>query len=556
MLARSRTATTMTSLPTSGLTFGRYRFEPQTRRLWSEQREVKLTGKAAAVLGHLLAHAGEPVTKADLFKAVWSNTVVSDDALATCIQELRKALGDDARQPLYIETRHRTGYRFIAELVADAASAVPANDSISTIAVLPFNDLSTAGDQDHFCEGLAEELIDALSNVDGLRVAARSSSFQFRDGRTDVREVGRRLGVDAVLQGSVRQAGDLLRITVQLADAASGYQKWSQRFERHSGDVFAIQDEIAEKVATTLRGGALSEQEKRVLRRQQTAAETYDCYLRGRQCLHRMRQPDLDRSLEIFERAISLDADYAPAWAGLATAHAVLFEWWGARDEDLQRADRASRVALELGPDLPDAHVARGLVLSLLRRYDEAQPHFETATRINPNLFDAYYYYGRTCFARGDVIGSAELFRKAADVRHEDFQSVILLAQSLTMLGRKDEARAATKEGVARVERVIELNPVEGRALSLGALALFEDGQVERAMEWTRRSLELYPNDMGALFNATCIHARAGYKQEALDLIERAFLRGWGKRDWLERDPDYDSLRDDPRFQQLLAQLK
>lgn len=541
-------------------TFGRFRFEPQTRRLWGEQQEIKLTNKAAAVLEQLLARAGEPVTKAELFKAVWAHTVVSDDALATCVQELRKALGDDARQPLYIETRHRSGYRFKAEVASAAAERTAAGDaanrSVSAIAVLPFNDLSLAGDQGHFCEGLAEELIDALSNIEGLRVAARSSSFQFRDGHTDVREIGRRLGVGAVLEGSVRRAGDLLRITVQLVDVATGYQQWSQRFERNAGDVFAIQDEIAEKVATLLRGGALSEHEKRVLRRQQTAAETYDCYLRGRQFLHRMRQPELDRSLETFGRAIALDADYAPAWAGLATAHAVLYEWWGARDEDLHRADRASRVALELAPDLADAHVARGLVLSLLRRYDEAQPHFETATRINPNLFDAYYYYARTCFARGDIAQSAELFRKAAEVRPEDFQSMVLMAQSLRMLGRDEEADVANKEGVVRVERIIAINPMEGRALSLGANALFDDGQLDRAMEWTRRSLALYPDDMSALFNATCLHARAGFKQEALDLIERAFARGWGKRDWLERDPDYDSLRDDPRFQRLLATIK
>jgi adenylate cyclase len=539
------------------LTFGRYRFEPRTRRLWDDQRELKLTRKAADVLAQLVARAGEPVTKAELFKSVWGTAVVSDDALTTCIQELRKALGDDARQPIYIETRHRTGYRFIAAVSPGSADNAAANHgNYSAIAVLPFNDLSPSQDQDHFCEGLAEELIDALSNVEGLRVAARSCSFQFRDGRTDIREVGKQLGVGAVLDGSVRKAGNLLRITVQLADTTTGYQKWSQRFERQVGDIFAIQDEIAEKVATTLRGGALSEREKHTLRRQQTAADTYDCYLRGRQALHRMRQPDLDNSREIFERAIALDPEYAPAWAGLAMTHAVLYEWWGARDEDLKHADRASRVALELAPDLADAHVARGLALSQLRRYDEAEPHFEAAARINPNLFDAYYYYARTSFARGHVEKSAELFQKAAEVRPDDFQSMVLLSQSLQMLGREEEAKAANTEAVSRVERVVALNPMEGRALSLGAMALFFDGQVERAMQWTQRSLELYPDDLSALFNATCLHAKAGHKEEALDLIERAFNRGWGKRDWLEHDPDYDSLRDHPRFQRLFATLK
>ena len=191
-------------------------------------------------------------------------------------------------------------------------------------------------------------------------------------------------------------------VTVQLIDVASGYHKWSQRFERKVGDVFAIQDEIAASVATTLRGGAaLSQREQRALRRPHTSAEPYEYYLRGRQSLHRMRQPDLEQSRRMFEGAIELDADYAPAWAGLATVHALLYEWWGSNDEDMHRADRASQIALELAPDLADAHFARGFALSLHRRYDEAQIHFELAARINPNLFDAYHYDGRAAFARG-----------------------------------------------------------------------------------------------------------------------------------------------------------
>jgi adenylate cyclase len=540
------------------ITFGRYRFEPQTARLWQDKREIKLTPKAAAVLSQLVRHAGQPLTKQALFASVWSNTIVSDDALVTCIQELRKALGDDARNPKYIETRHRSGYCFVAEVgnghIAPQSHAAPYEPQ--AIAVLPFTDMSPGRDQDYLCEGLAEELIDALSHVQGLRVAARTSSFQFRAADIDAREVGRRLGVTALLEGSVRKAGDRLRITVQLVDVKSGYHKWSQRFERQLGDVFAIQDEIAETVATTLRGGALSQREQQAVRRPQTGAEPYEYYLRGRQCLHRMRQPDLDHSQRMFEEAIELDASYAPAWAGLATVHALRYEWWGASDRDLDEADRASRIAMELGPNLADSHVARGFALSLHRQYDQAQSHFEAAARINPHLFDAYYYYARTCFARGEIERSAELFGKAAEVRPEDFQSPSLQAQSLRMLGRHEEARAVNSECVARAERILALSPQDARALSLGSLALYEDGQTQRALEWSQRSLELYPDDMSALINATCLRARMGDKETALQILERAWNRGWGKRDWIEQDPDYDILRPDPRFQALLAKLK
>ena len=543
------------------VSFGHHRFEPASGRLWADQRELRLTRKAASVLGLLLERAGQPVTKQELFASVWSNTVVSDDALTTCIQELRKALGDDAKQPRYIETRHRYGYCFVAELTQSAPAGTPepapAVQNLPAIAVLPFMDMSPERDQDHFCEGLAEELIDALTHIDGLRVASRSSSFQFRNGGVDLREVGRVLGVGSVVEGSVRRAGDQLRVTVQLIDVASGYHKWSQRFERKVGDVFAIQDEIAASVAMTLRGGAaLSQREQRGLRRPHTSAEPYEYYLRGRQSLHRMREPDLEQSRRMFEGAIELDADYAPAWAGLATVHALLYEWWGSKDEDLQRSDRASQIALELAPDLADAHFSRGFALSLHRRYDEAQVHFELAARINPHLFDAYYYYGRAAFAQGEIEHSVELFRKAAEVRQEDFQAPTFQAQSLRMLGREDEARAATRESIARAERIVALNPLDGRALAVGALALFSEGDVDRALEWSQRAVDLYPDDLSALLNNACLKLRCGFYEEALDILERFFGRGWGKRDWVEHDPDYDCVREHPRFKAMFAKLK
>jgi adenylate cyclase len=242
----------MSSVMGRRVRFGRHSFEPATGRLWVAQSEIRLTRKSAEVLGVLVQRAGQPVSRSDLFASVWNGTVVSDDALTTCIQELRKALDDDARQPRYIETRHRYGYSFIAALADDASPHVAA------IAVLPFADMTAQRDQSSFCEGVAEELIDSLNRVDGLRVACRSCSFRFRDADVDVREVGRQLAVSAVVQGSVRKAGDQLRVTVQLVNAASGYHQWSRRFEHTFGDVFGIQEEIARTVAAALRAAPLS----------------------------------------------------------------------------------------------------------------------------------------------------------------------------------------------------------------------------------------------------------------------------------------------------------
>ena len=547
-----------------GVGFGRYRFDLQDGRLWAGAKEIRLTPKASAVLKVLVTHAGAPVKKETLFASVWSDTAVGDDALTSCIQELRKALADDAKQPQYIETRHRKGYQFIAPLSGDVARAKsaapipvsPAMEDLSAIAVLPFADMSPGRDQDYLCEGLAEELIDALTHVEGLRVASRTASFQFRGAGADVREVGRALRVGTLLEGSVRKANSHLRVTVQLVEVSTGHHRWSQRFDRTLDDVFAIQDEIAHSVATSLRGGVLSAREQQALARPQTGSAAYEYYLRGRQCLPRMTPVDLRKSAEMFDRAVALDANYAPAHAGLAMVHATLHEWFGARDEDRVRAERASARALELAPDLAESHVARACALSLSRRYDEADQEFEQAIRLNPNLFDAYYYYARTAFAQGEIARSADLFKKAADVRQDDFQSPMLLAQSLEMLGRAEEAAKANREGIRRAERILVLNPTDGRALSLGSGALFSDGQHARALAWSKRSLELYHTDPSTLMNAACLQAKMGHKEEALDLLERVFARGWGKRDWVEHDPDYEILRDDPRFKQLLERLK
>jgi TolB-like protein/Tfp pilus assembly protein PilF len=546
-----------------GVSFGGYRFDVDTGQLWSGTREIRLTPKASAVLKVLVNRAGEPVTKEDLFASVWTETAVSDDALTSCIQELRRALEDDARQPRFIETRHRRGYQFVARLLpAEAADTVAADESlvptagISAIAVLPFADMSPGRDQDYLCEGLAEELINALTHVDGLRVVSRTASFQFRSTGADVREIGRQLSVGTLLEGSVRKAEDRLRVTVQLIEVATGYHRWSQRFDRRLDDVFAIEDEIAESVATSLRGNVLSRREKQALQRPQTGSAAYEFYLRGRQTLPRMTQPDLETSRDMFERAIELDAGYGPAWSCLAAVHATLYEWFGGKDDELAKAERTSQRALELAPELALPHVARGFVLSLSRRYDEAAKEFERAIDLNPNLFEAYYYFARTCFASGDIPRSAELFLKAADVRQEDFQSALLGSQSLRMMGRLEEARDVGREGLRRAEHMLELNPLDARALSLGSAALFHDGQTARAWEWSRRSLKLHPEDMGTLVQAACLNSKAGRRQEALNFLERVFARGWGKRDWVEHDPDYDILRDDPRFKKLIAKLK
>jgi DNA-binding SARP family transcriptional activator len=287
-----------------------------------------------------------------------------------------------------------------------------------------------------------------------------------------------------------------------------------------------------------------------------SSEQAYDFYLLGRQHLVRMMGQGLVDSRRMFDRAIELDPGYAPAWAGLATAHACTYEWFDAGKASLERADQASRRALEAAPRLAEAHAARAFVLSQSKDYDDSVREFQDAIRLNPYLFDAYYFLARAAFARGDMQRAADMFRAAADARPEDFQSCILLAMPLVALGKEDAGRDALRLGIRRAELMLALNPRDGRALSLGAGALLDDGQQDRALAWSKRALELYPNDTSALLNVALVYAKADERNRAMDLLDHVFARGIGKRDWVAHDPDYDNLRHEPRFQRMLEHLR
>src|SRR6266581_1468862 len=244
-------------------------------------------------------------------------------------------------------------------------------EGIRSVAVLPFVDLSAERDQEYLSDGVAEEILNVLTKVGGLHVPARTSCFAFRGTNVDAREIGRRLGVDALLEGSIRKAENRLRITVQLIDAQNGYRLWSERFDRELDDIFAIQDEIARHVVDTLGLSLTQREERRLLKPATSNVPAYEFYLRGRKLFQKWTRQNIELARQMFQRAIELDPHFAAAWAGLATAHVHLFSW-GGRDPDLQKAHNASTRALELEPELADAHVAAGQSFSMEQQHSEA----------------------------------------------------------------------------------------------------------------------------------------------------------------------------------------
>lgn len=417
----------------------------------------------------------------------------------------------------------------------------------NNIAILPLINMSNDPEQDYFCDGISEEIMNALGQLNNLRVVARTSAFAFKGKNIDVREIGKALNVSTILEGSVRKSGKRLKIVTQLISASSGAQLWSNLYDRQLEDIFAIQEDIANRVATAIKG-FLTVEEKETIRRPETVVEAYEYFLKGRQLFHNLKLKDAG---DMFRRAIGLDSEYALAYAGLADALSWLYEWEGRSLSVLKEAEESSLKALALAPNLAESHSSRGYILALGKKYDEAEKEFHEAIRLNSNCYDAYYLYGRSCFARGEFEKSAEMYLKASEVRPEDFQSLLLLAQSLRIIG-KDNEHEVIRKGISKARKLLELNPDDVRVLSLGSGSLYEIGEKKEAFEWIQRAFELNPDSASTLFNGACVYAKDGKKDQALSLLERAFAKGYGNKEWIENDPDYESLRDEPRFKELL----
>ena len=425
-----------------------------------------------------------------------------------------------------------------------------------SVAVLPFRDMSPDRDQDYLCEGIAEEIMIALGKVRGLRVVSRTSAFRFKSKEADVEEVGEKLGVSTLLNGSVRKSGDHLRISVELIDAADGFRMWSDRYDCDIKDVFAIQDEIARRVVEALQL-TLSAGERDALKKTSTRdINAFEYYLRGRKFFYLYNKRGIAFARELFERAIAIDPAYARAYAGLADCHSYQYLYAGRDPVNLERAAEAASKAIRVDAELAEAYASLGTALSLSGRHPEAEEAFQTAIRIDSDLFEAHYFYARDSFSQGKLEQAIQEYEEASRARPEDYQSPLLVAQIYDDLGRHEEAAASRRRGVTIAEEHLNLNPDDVRALYMGANGLVALGEHEKGLDWAKRALALEPDDSMVIYNVACIYSLAGRAAEALDCIERAVDAGLTQRGWLEHDSNLDLIRKEPRFQALLKRLE
>jgi len=433
----------------------------------------------------------------------------------------------------------------------EGRSGVIGERRVASIAVLPFLDMSPNRDQDYFCEGLADELINSLARLPNLYVASRTSSFRFKSTTLDIREVGLRLNVNTVLEGSVRKAESNIRITAQLISAVDGYQLWSGKYDRRLEDVFAVQEDIAQSTVRALQV-VLSSDDQRALRGARTTTiEAYEYYLRARQLFYQMRRRSLESARQMYMKAIGIDDQFGSAYAGIADCSSFLYMDWGGLESDLVDADQASSKAVEIEPGLPEAHASRGVVLALRERYSEAEAEFETALHLNPKLYDAYYYYARACFSQGKLDRAAELLEQAALVRPESFDALSMLGGIYRRQKREQLQKETFKRCLDAAQNYLEFYPSDIRPLLLGATALIELGETELGLEWTRRALKLDSQDPNVLYNAACAFSISGQLGEAITCLEKS-LPFCADRKWLDYDSYLDPLRSLPGFQELL----
>ena len=442
----------------------------ERRELRRDATLVPVEPKVFDFLVYLVQNRERVLTRDELINSVWKGRIVSESALASCISAARSAIGDSGERQRLIKTLPRKGIRFVGtvgennpgeskpqatESRPDAQDHPRAILDRPSIAVLPFQNISSDPEQEYFADGMVEDIISGLSRIKWLFVIARNSSFVYKGSATDVKQVGRELGVRYVLEGSVRKAGNRVRITAQLNDAATGVHFWSERYERCLDDIFAVQDEIAMSVIGAIEPSLRKVEIERVKRKRPDSLDAYDFVLRALPFTYSHRAEDADNAIPLLSRALELEPNYAAAHAPLALCHHSRFRFH-LRDEDRVAAVHHARSAISAGNDDATALGIAGFVISL-------DDH--------------------------DNVTALDVFDRALTLSSSNIFALLCSALVLSFMGR-------TEIAVERAERALRLSPFDSlNYLAYNALAIsyFTTGRYEQSHDATRRSIQINP---------------------------------------------------------------
>jgi adenylate cyclase len=448
----------------------------------------------------------------------------------------------------------------LAPMEAGKESKAPGRRSARqvSVCVLPFANMSGDCEQEYFSDGISEDITTDLSKVSALGVVARNTAFTFKGQSVNIGEVARKLGVSHVLEGSVRKVGGRVRITAQLVDGETGDHVWADRYDRDLDDIFAIQDEISKAIVTALKLKLLPEEKKAIEQRGTTNAEAYRLYLMARNYWATGNHGDMRREqrvMRICGRAVELDPYYAQAWALLAVAQSNLRYGFGQPVDD---GFAAAHTALAINPGIAEAHCAMARRLEEQNRQDDAVSQIEVALRIDPDSWEVNKEAARLRMRRREIREATRLYEKAVEVMESDFHGWGMLLSCYQAQGDEQKVKHAARMMVSEAEKALAQDPSNGAALGIIAGGYAALGERERAQEWIERAILIDPDNLNMRYNFACVLAsHLNDKEAALKLLEHNFAAIHGSQVRIaDTDPDLDSLRDDPRFQRMLAAAK
>ncbi len=431
---------------------------------------------------------------------------------------------------------------------AGAEVAAPAPQAQKSVAVLYFENLGGGKEDEYFRDGMSEDIITELSKISQLRVFPRSEMLAFRDKPVTAPEVGQKLNALFVLEGSIRRAGNRLRITTQLVESATRHSVWAERYDRELEDVFVIQDEIARSIAQALRITLSPQEEKTIAHKPTDNLQAYDYYLRGR---NYMRRENLDFALQMLEQAIKLDPNFALAHAGVAILCGRIYELREQHDRWIEKGLAACNRAEAVDSQLPETLAGRARLCYAQKNYDDTIRFAQQAIARRPDCEDAYDILARGFFSASRYKDAADIADRAIEASGEDYNVYIPLVMSLERLGDRQGATRLRNRLSIALERQLDLVPddVRARILLAGNYAFIN--RSEDAVRQLQTAVTLRPNDSNVLYNAACTYAILGKKADALETLRQAKEAGYGNWQWAAQDPDLECLYDEPEFKAL-----
>ena len=440
--------------------------------------------------------------------------------------------------------------RPVAEKSASGSGAQVAPARQKSVAVLYFENQSGAKEDEYFRDGITEDIVTELSKIAQLEIFPRSEMLPFRDKQVTAQQVSQQLGAAYVLEGSIRRAGNRVRITAQLVEASARHSVWAERYDRQLEDVFAIQEEIARSIAQALRI-TLTPQEERVIAKKPTAnSQAYDFYLRGRNYL---RQRQFEYALAMYQEAVKLDPNFALAYVGIALVWGGMHEFRSQSREYIEKGMEACAKAEKLAPDLPEVRSARARIFYAQQHYEECIQLALGAIAEQPECEGAHDVLGRAYFSAGRYEEAARLAESALEIVSNDYNALVPLINSLEKLGRKEDAERLRRREAEVLQDQLQHFPDDVRARILLAADLANLGDLEAASMHVKIAVAMRPSDANILYNAACTYGLLRMKAEALDAFRRSVEAGYSHADWCMQDPDLKILHDDPEFQKLVG---